>query len=82
MPPTLKTIEELLSFSDTAELFAATRAQRIRPTIPAVFGTTDGFGVRLPNHPEYTLDACKEPSGSGGASRIVLEGGIWKTRSV
>lgn len=82
MPPTLKTIEELLSFSSTAQLFAAARSQRIWTILPEPFRTADGFGVRLSNDSEYSLNAGKEPSRSGGSTRIVMEGGIWKTRSV
>ena len=82
MPPTLKTIEELLSFSNTAQLFAAARSQRIRTILPEAFRTADGFGVRLSHDSEYTLNVGKQPSHPGGSTRIVMEGGIWKTRSV
>jgi 8-oxo-dGTP pyrophosphatase MutT (NUDIX family) len=82
MPPTLKTIEELLSFSDTARLFAAARSQRIPAILPDAFWTADSFGIRLPHDSEYTLSACKQPPHPGGSTRIVMEGGIWKTRSV
>jgi len=82
MPPTLKTIEELLSFSNTAPLFAAARSQRIRTILPEAFRTADGFGIRLPHDSEYTLAACKELPRPGGSTRIVMEGGIWKARSV
>ncbi|MCX5825518.1 MAG: NUDIX hydrolase [Deltaproteobacteria bacterium] len=82
MPPTLKTIEELLSFSNTAQLFAAARSQRIRTILPEAFRTADGFGIRLPHDSEYTLAACKQLPHPGGSTRIVMEGGIWKARSV
>ena len=82
MPPTLKTIEELLSFSNTAQLFATARSQRIRTILPEAFRTADGFGIRLPHDSEYTLVACKQLPHPGGSTRIVMEGGIWKTRSV
>ena len=82
MPPTLKTIEELLSFSNTAQLFAAARSQRICTILPEAFRTADGFGVRLSHDSEYTLNVGKRSSHPGGSTRIVMEGGIWKTRSV
>ncbi len=82
MPPTLKTIEELLSFSHTAELFAAARSQRIGTILPEAFRTADGFGIRLPHDSEYTLNVGKQPPHPGGSTRIVMEGGIWKARSV
>jgi len=82
MPPTLKTIEELLSFSNTTQLFAAARSQRIRTILPEAFRTPDGFGIRLPHDSEYTLNVGKQPSHPGGSTRIVMEGGIWKARSV
>mgnify|MGYP001607129830 CR=1 FL=1 len=82
MPPTLKTIEELLSFSHTAQLFAAARSQRIGTILPEAFRTADGFGIRLPHDSEYTLNVGKQPPHPGGSTRIVMEGGIWKARSV
>ncbi|MDO9230463.1 MAG: hypothetical protein Q7U03_12965 [Syntrophales bacterium] len=82
MPPTLKTIEELLSFSHTAQLFAAARSQRIGTILPEAFRTADGFGIRLPHDSEYTLNVGKQPPHPGGSTRIVREGGIWKARSV
>jgi len=82
MPPTLKTIEGLLSFSNTAQLFAAARSQRIGTILPEAFRTADGFGIRLPHDSEYTLNIGKQPFPTGGSTRIVMEGGIWKTRSV
>lgn len=82
MPPTLKTLEELLSFPNTQSLFAAARAQRIRTILPEAFLTADGFGIRLPHDSEYTLAASKPLPRPGGSTRIVMEGGIWKARSV
>ena len=82
MPPTLKTIEELLSFSNTAQLIKAARSQRIRTILPEAFRTADGFGIRLPHDSEYTLAACKQLPHPRGSTRIVMEGGIWKARSV
>jgi 8-oxo-dGTP pyrophosphatase MutT (NUDIX family) len=81
MPPTLKTMEELLTFSDTRQLFAAARSQQIPAILPDAFWTEDGFGIRLPHDSEYTL-AAGQPYHPGGSTRIVLEGGIWKSRRV
>ncbi len=82
MPPTLKTIEELLAFSNTGQLFAAARSQRIPTILPDAFWTAESFGIRLPHDSEYTLNVGKQPSHPGGSTRIVMEGGIWKTRVV
>ena len=82
MPPTMKTIEELLSFSSTAQLFSTARSQRIGTILPEAFRTADGFGIRLPHDSEYTLNVGKQPPHPGGSTRIVMEGGIWKARSV
>ena len=82
MPPTLKTIEELLSFSNTGQLFDAARSQRIRTILPEAFRTADGFGIRLPHDSEYTLAAYRQPPRPGETTRIVMEDGTWKTRSV
>lgn len=82
MPPTLKTVEELRAFSDTEELLAAARSQRIRTTLPEVFRTADSFGIRLPNDPEYSRADCKQPARPGETSRIVMKDGIWKSFAV
>jgi 8-oxo-dGTP pyrophosphatase MutT (NUDIX family) len=82
MPPTLKTIEELLTFSNTGQLFAAARSQQIDVILPEAFRTDDGFGIRLPHDSEYSLAAGKQPPHLGGSTRIVMEEGIWKTRVV
>jgi 8-oxo-dGTP pyrophosphatase MutT (NUDIX family) len=81
MPPTLKTVEELLAFSDTGQLFAAARLQRIPAILPDAFWTAGSFGIRLPHDSEYTL-AANQPYPPGGSTRIVMEDGIWKTRTV
>jgi 8-oxo-dGTP pyrophosphatase MutT (NUDIX family) len=82
MPPTLKTIEELLSFSDTGKLFDAARRQRILTILPEAFRTADSFGVRLPFDSEYIPAGSRLPPRPGEATRIVMENGTWKTRSV
>jgi 8-oxo-dGTP pyrophosphatase MutT (NUDIX family) len=82
MPPTLKTIEELLSFANTAQLFAAAQSRRIPTILPDAFRTEDGFGIRLPSDSEYTLTAFRQPPRPGESTRIVMEDGIWKTRTV
>jgi 8-oxo-dGTP pyrophosphatase MutT (NUDIX family) len=81
MPPTLKTIEELLAFSDTGRLLAAARLQPITTILPDAFWTADSFGIRLPHDSEYAL-AAGQPYPPGGSTRIVMEGGIWKTKTV
>jgi len=81
MPPTLKTIEELLSFFNTTQLFAAARSRLIRTILPDAFRTENGFGIRLPTDSEYALTAFRQPPRPGESTRIVMEGGIWKTRT-
>jgi hypothetical protein len=82
MPPTLKTIEELLSFSNTGQLFDAARSQQIFTILPEAFRTADSFGVRLPHDSEYTLAAYRQPPRPSETTRIIMEGGIWKTHAV
>lgn len=81
MPPTLKTVEELLPFARTAPLLAAASLRRIEAILPEAFHRAEGFGVLLPGDPEYTLAGRRKPSGPGDATRIVMEEGIWKSRS-
>jgi 8-oxo-dGTP pyrophosphatase MutT (NUDIX family) len=81
MPPTLKTMEELLAFSGIGQLFDAARSQPIPTILPDAFWTAGSFGIRLPHDSEYTL-AAKQPYPPGGSTRIVMEGGIWRTKTV
>ncbi|MHB8907937.1 MAG: NUDIX hydrolase [Syntrophales bacterium] len=82
MPPTLKTVEEMRAFSSTERLFAAARSHRLFTIFPEAFRTADLFGVLLPHDAEYTLADFKQPPRPGEASRIVMQDGIWKTRTV
>ncbi|MBA4421726.1 MAG: hypothetical protein C0390_01345, partial [Syntrophus sp. (in: bacteria)] len=82
MPPTLKTIEELLAFSCTEHLLAAARSQWIYTIYAEAFRTADSFGIRLPHDPEYTLNAWKQQPRPGETTRIVMQDGIWKTLSI
>jgi 8-oxo-dGTP pyrophosphatase MutT (NUDIX family) len=82
MPPTLMTIEELLTFSNAGRIFDAARSRRIFTILPEAFRTVDGFGIRLPHDPEYTLAAYRQPPRPGETARIVMDGGIWRTRTV
>ena len=71
-----------MPFPAPKHLFAAARSQRIYTILPEAFRTADGFGVRLPHDPEYTLTAWKQPPRPGETTRIVMQDGIWKTFSV
>ena len=82
MPPTLKTIEELLAFTRTEDLFAATRTQQLYTIYAEAFRTADSFGIRLPRDPEYTLTDWKQQPRPGETTRIVMQDGIWKTSLV
>lgn len=79
MPPTLKTVEELNAFSKSNQLFSEAVSRRIETIIPQAFVTEDGFGVKLPHDPEYTIQAYKQPPRPDESSRIVMQGDRWKT---
>jgi 8-oxo-dGTP pyrophosphatase MutT (NUDIX family) len=81
MPPTLKTVEELLPFSACGPLLAAAAPGRIEAILPEAFRTADGFGFRLPQDSEYTLTGRRKPQHPGETTRVVMEGGIWRSRS-
>ena len=78
MPPTLKTVEELSGYRTTDELFAHARGRRIEPFLPQAFVLEDGYGIRLPYDPEYTIEAYKLPPRPGEPSSIVMKDGRWK----
>jgi 8-oxo-dGTP pyrophosphatase MutT (NUDIX family) len=81
MPPTLKTMEELETFSCTGDLLASTRSKRICTTFPEVFRTADSFGIRLPHDSEYSSAEWRQPPRPGETTRIVMQNGIWKSFS-
>jgi 8-oxo-dGTP pyrophosphatase MutT (NUDIX family) len=78
MPPTLKTLEELSAYHSTHELFSAAASHRIDTILPEAFVTEDGFGVKLPHDPEYTIAHYKQPPRPGEPSRIVLRDRRWR----
>lgn len=80
MPPTLKTIEELAAFRSIEDIFSAAASRRIETILPQAFQTDGGFGVKLPNDPEYTLSPYKQDPQPGEPSRIVLVDGKWETQ--
>jgi len=82
MPPTFKTVEELLAFSGMKGLFTAARSKRIRTILPEVFRTADSFGIRLPSDSEYSRADCKQPSRPGETTRVVMKDGLWKALAV
>ena len=82
MPPTLKTVEELLDFSGIDRLMAAARSRPIPAIRPEAFWTAGGFGIILPHDSEYALPGPKPEPRPTGSTRIVMENGIWKTRTV
>jgi len=79
MPPTLKTIEELNKSESVDQLLSAARSRRIRTILPQAFVAGDGFGVKLPHDPEYTIEAYKQSPRPGETSRIVMLNGRWRT---
>ena len=79
MPPTLKTIEELNEFKTVDELFKASRSRRINTILPETFAVENGYGIRLPNDPEYSNDAYKQPHKPEESCRIIMQDGKWTT---
>ena len=78
MPPTLKTLEELSCFGTTDELFSHARGRAIEPFLPQAFLLEDGYGIKLPYDPEYTIEAYKLPPRPGEPSRIIMKDGRWR----
>jgi 8-oxo-dGTP pyrophosphatase MutT (NUDIX family) len=82
MPPTLKTAEELRDFPDVDRLMAAARSKPIPTILPDAFETPDGFGIILPHDSEYRLSGDRPRPSLSGSTRVVLENGIWRSRTV
>ena len=79
MPPTLKTIEELYEFSSIDQMFSTAASRRIQPILPQTFPVRDGFGIKLPHDPEYSITDYKQPHRPEEPSRIMIMDGKWKT---
>jgi hypothetical protein len=79
MPPTLKTLEELLEFDTLDGLFSAADEKRLYPILPQPFQAEGGFGVMLPHDPEYRIPGHKQPPRPGETSRVVMKDGRWRT---
>jgi 8-oxo-dGTP pyrophosphatase MutT (NUDIX family) len=79
MPPTLKTLEELLDYASIDSVFSAVVNRKIEPILPQAFLEAKGFGVKLPHDPEYSLPGYKQPFRPLEASRIVMIDNQWRT---
>ncbi|MGC9323782.1 MAG: NUDIX hydrolase [Desulfomonilia bacterium] len=79
IPPTLRTIEDLGSFASIDQLYGDVRQRPLYPILPEPFVEDDGFGIKLPHDPEYTIEAYKQPPSPDTPSRIVFRDGIWRT---
>ncbi|MDY6850937.1 MAG: hypothetical protein SV487_02515 [Thermodesulfobacteriota bacterium] len=79
MPPTLKTVEELSEFSSSARLVAAAEARKPYPILPQVAPKGDGFVIKLPHDPEYTIEGYKQPPRPEEKSRVGMIDGRWRT---
>jgi 8-oxo-dGTP pyrophosphatase MutT (NUDIX family) len=79
MPPTLKTIEELNGFSSIDEVFKAVAEKTILPILPQFYTTEEGFAIKLPHDPEYSIDEYKQPFRKDDPSRVVLIDGRFRT---
>jgi 8-oxo-dGTP pyrophosphatase MutT (NUDIX family) len=74
MPPTLKTITELMEFTSIDELLNAAKSRLIYPILPQEFAN----GVKLPHDPEYGIEQYKRPANPDEPCRIILEDGVWR----
>ena len=78
MPPTLKIIEELNAFQNTDDLFSEAGSFCMAPILPEIFATDEGYGIKLPFDPEYSIAERRLPPRPGEPSRIFMRNGIWK----
>jgi 8-oxo-dGTP pyrophosphatase MutT (NUDIX family) len=79
MPPTLKTIEEISGCKTVEMLFDFAHEREIYAILPEAFIMDNGFGVKLPYDPEYTIESHRRPYRNNEPSRIVNRDGIWRT---
>ncbi|HDP24652.1 MAG TPA: NUDIX hydrolase [Deltaproteobacteria bacterium] len=79
IPPTLKTIEELSSFTSIDKLFLHARSNPVYPILPEPYTDGESFGIKLPHDPEYTIEAYRQSPSPQSPSRVVFRDGMWKT---
>jgi len=78
LPPTMITLNELLSFNSVSELLSNASTKDIPVIIPEGFVEGSTAGVRLPNDPDYSNAELKLPSMQGKPSRVILDNGTWR----
>jgi 8-oxo-dGTP pyrophosphatase MutT (NUDIX family) len=78
LPPTMMTLNELLSFSLVSGLFTYASSKDIPTIQPEGFAEGSTAGVRLPNDPAYSNENLKLPHKQGKPSRVILDNGIWR----
>ncbi len=79
MPPTIKTIEELNEFDSSNDLFASVQEKKINTILPESFKVENGYGIKLPHDPEYSITAFKQPHRPDETSRFIQQESRWKT---
>lgn len=75
MPPTLKTLEEMVCRSSVAELLSHASSAAIQTIMPQVAAEGESIIIKLPHDPEYTIAALKQPHRPDEMSRIVIQDG-------
>ncbi len=80
MPPTFRTVEELNGFKSAEGLLSSVPSRIIYPILPQFFKFENGYGIKLPHDPEYTIEDYKMPERHDEPSRIVIEDGIMKSQ--
>jgi 8-oxo-dGTP pyrophosphatase MutT (NUDIX family) len=78
-PPTLRTLEELQSWTGLGQLATASRARTLLPVMPRLLPATAHPTLVMPGDPEYGEDA---PCGVTGLSRFVLRDARWWSEGV
>jgi hypothetical protein len=80
MPPTFRTVEELSEFASIEELYASIPSRRIYARLPELFYFNGGYGLKLPNDPEYSIAEYKQPHYADEPCRIIMQkNGLLKT---
>jgi 8-oxo-dGTP pyrophosphatase MutT (NUDIX family) len=78
LPPTMITLNELLSFNSVSGLISHATSKDIPAIMPEGFAEGSTAGVRLPNDPAYSNENLKLPHMQGKPSRVILDNGIWR----
>lgn len=79
MPPTLRSLEDISGFNDTASLVRSVQKKRIYPILPQARKINEALHLLLPHDPDYSIEGFKQPTHAKEPSRLVMLNERWQS---